>query len=125
MADIKNIQTIRVNDVNYSIKDATARAGFAYAELVTKVDGLHQQQTNIVFYKDSSKSQYLGYVNISNLPVNFLTAMNGILTEGSIAIANPADGITDSTYITVEVVNGKPMFVFHSTTDGSSDAGVT
>lgn len=122
MADI---QTIRVNNIDYNIKDVIARAGFAYAELVTSVDNLNQQHTNIVFYKDSSKNQYLGSVNISNLPVNFLTAKNGILTEGSVAIANPADGITDSTYITVEVVNGKPMFVFHSTTDGSSDAGVT
>lgn len=123
MAD--DIQTIRVNNTDYNIKDAIARAGFAYAELVTSVDNLNQQHTNIVFYKDSSKNQYLGSVNISNLPVNFLTAKNGILTEGSVAIANPADGITDSTYITVEVVNSKPMFVFHSTTDGSSDAGVT
>ena len=125
MADISKI---KINNVEYDIKDAQARAGFAYASVV-RVNTDEDFQTRLVFYKDSAKTQELGSVNLSYMNLEGLLANQVFVGEGVttplIGIDNLEDNIADSTAITVKKVNGKPVFVFSSTADGTSGADKT
>lgn len=119
MADISKI---KINNAGYDIKDAVARAGFAYASVV-RINTDEDLQTRLVFYKDSAKTQELGSIDISYMNLEGLAAKQVFVGEGvttpTVSVDNLEDGIADSTAITVKKVNGKPVFVFSSTVDGA------
>lgn|GEM_PF-5915113 len=125
MADISKI---KINNVGYDIKDAIARAGFAYASVIM-VNNDGDLQTRLVFYKDAAKTQEFGSFDLSYMNLERLLANQVILGENVITpvigMDNLDDGIADSTTITVKKVNGKPVFVFSSTVDGTLGADKT
>ena len=125
MADISKI---KINNAGYDIKDAIARTGFAYASVI-RVNNDGDLQTRLVFYKDAAKTQELGffdlsYMNLEGLLAKQIYVRDGVITP-VIGMDNLDDGIADSTTITVKKVNGKPVFVFSSTVDGTLGADKT